>query len=48
MLVSSKMGLFKCRDLQEVNTGAITITQTFFKLKKATESVAKIVELLYR
>ena len=42
------MGLFRCRDLLEVNTGASIITQTFFNLKKATESVTKIIELLCR
>lgn len=48
ILVSSKMGLFKCRDLLEVNSGAGILTQTMFKLNKATESIAKIIELLCR
>ena len=48
MLVSSKMGLFRCRDLLEVNTSANILTQTVFNLKKATESVTKIIELLCR
>ena len=48
MLVSSKLGLFRCRDLLEVNTGASIITQKFFNLKKATESITKVVELLCR
>ena len=42
------MGLFRCRDLLEVNTGASVITSTVFNLKKATESVTKIIELLCR
>ena len=40
------MGLFRCRDLLEVNSGASVYNQTVFKLHKATESVAKILELL--
>ena len=42
------MGLFRCRDLLEVNTGEVIQNQAVFKLFKATESVAKIIELLCR
>ena len=42
------MGLFRCRDLLEVNSGKGVQTQTVFKLNKATESIAKIIELCCR
>jgi len=42
------MGLFRCRDLLELNSDASIKNQTIFKLNKATESAAKIIELLCR
>ena len=48
ILVSSKMGLFRCRDLLEINTGATVKDLSVFKLNRATESVSRIIELLCR
>ena len=48
ILVSSKLGLFRCRDLLEINTGAELKDLSIFKIKKATESITRIIELLYR
>ena len=47
-MVSSKMGLFRCRDLLEINTGATVKDLSVFKLNRATESVTRIIELLCR
>ena len=44
-IIQSKMGLFRCRDLLELNTSVSITQQSDFLLFKATDSIIKIIEL---
>ena len=51
ILVASKMSLFKCRDLLEINKGSEqkgSSSLTQFRLQKTTEEITNIIELQSR
>lgn len=50
ILVASKMSLFKCKDLLEINASSATLQQslTRFRLKRSTEEIKNIIELQSR
>lgn len=45
IFLQSKMSLFRCRDLLEMNTGETVVDQSVFILSKPTESIVKLLEL---